>query len=231
MIQRQINAGGSRRIAQRDRSGGINGQLTLGSDTVPGRLSLRLPENTQLSTWSQIGQRILLIGNSTAWWLGDWLIFGQDKFPKRYQRAIQETSLDYQTLRNYAWVARRFPVSRRRDTVSFQHHAAVAALPEAEQDLWLDRATAFGWSLRELRKQLRAARAGSAAAADNVEATLRLKVSQEKVKTWQAAAAAVHQDVLEWMVAVMDRAAGDAIDPPDSAAPGNEYPPVGAAED
>ncbi len=32
-----------------------------------------------------------------------------------------------------AWVARRFPVSRRRDTVSFQHHAEVAALPEPEQ--------------------------------------------------------------------------------------------------
>ena len=41
--------------------------------------------------------------------------------------------LDYQTLRNYAWVARRFAMSRRRDTLSFGHHAEVPALPEPEQ--------------------------------------------------------------------------------------------------
>jgi hypothetical protein len=43
---------------------------------------------------------------------------------------------------NYAWVARRFAMSRRRDTLSFGHHAEVAALPEPEQDFWLREAGA-----------------------------------------------------------------------------------------
>ena len=84
--------------------------------------------------------------------------YGQDKFPDRYRRAMAGTALDYQTLRNYAWVARRFAPSRRRDNLSFQHHAAVAALSGPDQDIWLVRAAEFRWSLRQLRTQLQHAR-------------------------------------------------------------------------
>jgi hypothetical protein len=41
---------------------------------------------------------------------------------------------------NYAWVARRFELSRRRDTLTFGHHAELAALREPEQGSWLDQA-------------------------------------------------------------------------------------------
>jgi hypothetical protein len=38
------------------------------------------------------------------------------------------------------YVAARFKPSRRRDGSSWTHHAEVAALPDDEQDAWLDRA-------------------------------------------------------------------------------------------
>jgi hypothetical protein len=63
-----------------------------------------------------------------------WLIHGENAYSGRYRDAIEQTSLDYQTLRNYAWVARSLPLSRRRDTLSFAHHAEVARPPECEQD-------------------------------------------------------------------------------------------------
>jgi len=87
--------------------------------------------------------------------LGDWLVFGQATYGGRYREAVERTGLDYQTLRNYAWVARRFELSRRRDTLSFGHHAEVAALPGPEQDFWLRKAEEFGWSTMRLRAEVR----------------------------------------------------------------------------
>jgi len=45
---------------------------------------------------------------SSAWCLGDGLIAGQAAYGSRNRDAIGRTGLDYQTLRNYAWVAGRF---------------------------------------------------------------------------------------------------------------------------
>lgn len=92
---------------------------------------------------------------SSAWCLGDWLVYGQQIYGGRYREAVEQTGLDYQTLRNYAWVARRFGLSRRRDSLSFGHHAEVASLPEPEQDFWLRKAAEFGWSTSQLRREVR----------------------------------------------------------------------------
>jgi hypothetical protein len=81
----------------------------------------------------RIGTQLSAAVSSSAWCLGDWLVYGQAAFSGRYRDALEQTSLDYQTLRSYAWVARRFPVSRRRDNLSFGHHAETAALPRPEQ--------------------------------------------------------------------------------------------------
>jgi hypothetical protein len=44
----------------------------------------------------------------------------------------------YQTCRDSAWVASRFELSRRKDNLTFNHHAEVAALPPADLDWQLD---------------------------------------------------------------------------------------------
>lgn len=77
------------------------------------RTSLSLPPKISIEEWGHIGRKIFVISESSTWWLGDWLIYGQAHYPDRYMRAIEKTQLDYQTLRNYAWVARRYPVARR----------------------------------------------------------------------------------------------------------------------
>ena len=104
----------------------------------------------------RIGRQLEAVASSSAWCLGDWLSYGRAAYAGRYRDAVEQTSLDYQTLRNYAWVAGRFPLSRRRDTLSFGHHAEVAALPEPEQDFWLRKAGDLGWSRNHLRCEVRA---------------------------------------------------------------------------
>jgi hypothetical protein len=108
------------------------------------------------SAWMGVGEQLAAVAASSAWCLGDWLVYGQATYGSRYREAVQRTGLDYQTLRNYAWVAARFELSRRWDTLSFGHHAEVAALPGPEQDFWLRKAAQFGWSTMRLRREVRA---------------------------------------------------------------------------
>jgi hypothetical protein len=115
-----------------------------------------LPRPLPFEAWLAVGTQLAEVAASWAWCLGDWLAYGQAAYAGRYQEAIERTGLEYQTLRNYAWVARRFELSRRRDTLSFGHHAEVAALPEPEQDYWLRKAEEFGWSTIRLRREVRA---------------------------------------------------------------------------
>lgn len=119
------------------------------------RIGLQLPQRLVFDRWLTIGHQLSRISVSLAWCLGDWLIYGEATFTGRYRDAVEQTSLDYQTLRNYAWVARSFPLARRRDWLSFGHHAEVAALPEPEQDFWLRKAEDLSWSRNRLRREVR----------------------------------------------------------------------------
>src|SRR3954470_23447442 len=108
----------------------------------------------EFEAWREFGVKLGAYGNATQWWLGDWLVFGRMKYGRRYKDAIAATGLDYQTLRNYAMVARRFPPQRRHSALTFGHHAEVCALGDDAQDYWLDIAAAGGWSRNELRRRL-----------------------------------------------------------------------------
>lgn len=115
------------------------------------------PRDLSQQSWERIGASLRELTNSTAWWLADWLIFGETTYGlRRYREAIERTGLDYQTLRNYAWVARRFEHHRRRDSLSFAHHAEVTRLSPPEQDYWLRKAEQEKWSRNELRREVRA---------------------------------------------------------------------------
>jgi hypothetical protein len=172
---------------------------------------LEMPSDVGFEAWVALGCRISRITNACAWCLGDWLVYGEQTFRQRYKNALATTSLDYQTLRNYAWVARRFEMSRRRDTLSFQHHAEVAALPEPRQDLWLLRAERSRWSRNELRRRLSAERRPSRGSGPQDGARLRLHVASARERRWRQAASAADQTLIEWVVQVVDEAAEAAL--------------------
>jgi hypothetical protein len=171
----------------------------------PERTQLDLPEDLPVEAWRKIGEQILTISDSSSWWIGDWLIFGQRKYCDRYRVAMRETNLDYQTLRNYAWVARRFDASRRRDSLTFHHHMEVTALSVEMQEHWLGFAERFGWSRNALRKQIRA----SVSNDDDVTAQdvrVELQVSPDRIKRWEEAAELNECQLIEWIASVLDGA-------------------------
>ncbi len=129
----------------------------VGTEAQVQKSGMTFPLNLSERSWERIGASLRELTNSSAWWLADWLIFGESTYGwRRYQEAIERTGLDYQTLRNYAWVARRFEQHRRRDSLSFAHHAEVTRLSRPEQDYWLRKAEQLKWSRNELRRAVRA---------------------------------------------------------------------------
>lgn len=163
-------------------------------------------------TWRALGGKLGMYSNATAWWLGDWIAFGQMKYGRRYKDAIAATGLEYQTLRNYAVVARRFELSRRRDDLTFQHHAEVCALSEDDQDLWLDRAARGHWSRNDLRRRVRALNR-AALSPSPMPAAVRIVVEPGRADRWRRAAQRCECELETWITQVLDDAAGDHAKP------------------
>lgn len=59
----------------------------------------------------------------------DLLRFGENKYGDKYTNAVDATECDYQTLSNAKPVAEKVEIYRRRENLSWSHHAEVAALP------------------------------------------------------------------------------------------------------
>lgn len=121
--------------------------------------------------WVEVGRRLGRVGKGTNWWVGDWVRYGAAQYGDRYKLAAKVTGYDRQTLMNYAYVASRFEVSRRRPEVSWSHHAELAPLVESQQTMWLERVIADRLSLRDLRAELRDARTRSTHVGSNERGT------------------------------------------------------------
>src|SRR5918998_5974009 len=100
--------------------------------------------------WVRDGRRLGMIGRGVGWWIGDWLRFGNARYGEKYVRASKITGYDVQTLMNMVYVASNIEPARRRESLSWSHHAELAALSPAEQDDWLDRAEECRLSARDL---------------------------------------------------------------------------------
>jgi hypothetical protein len=188
-------------------------------------MGLQLPRRIPFAEWEKIGRDLAAIADASAWCLGDWLTYGENTYIDRYRSAIERTSLDYQTLRNYAWVARRFVISRRRPGLSFAHHAEVAARPDPEQDFWLRKAEEFSWSRNHLREELRASLndreapeldddgdtgesgTGGGPSLDRKTHALRVSLTNTQLELCERAAQAQACTLEKWAVAQLERAA------------------------
>jgi hypothetical protein len=209
-----LGAPSNAEVAVRHKRTPAHATFVVGNTTLP-KNGLAFPRALPFDKWVQLGRALAATHSSVAWLLGDWLIYGEQSYTGRYHGIIELVNLDYKTLRNYAWVARRFPLSRRRDSLSFGHHAEVTALPQPEQDFWLRKAEELGWSRNRLRNEVRASQleraeigqsnllAGSSA---NMKKLL-LKLSGEKLDSWKIAAEKARLTIEEWAIIALDHAA------------------------
>jgi hypothetical protein len=119
-------------------------------------------EKMEHTEWIAAGRRLGAIGRCSQWWIGDWIRYGNAKWGEKYVEAARVTGYDVASLRNMAWVASRFALSLRNDTLTWSHHVLLAPLEPEEQRLWLQRASEERFSVADLRVELRARRAHGA---------------------------------------------------------------------
>ena len=122
---------------------------TLTATTWDAHQGISFPE------WIEHGRRLGRMGRGIGWWIGDWLRFGNAAYGERYAPAARATGYDRQSLMNMVYVASSIEPSRRREKLSFSHHAEIAALEPADQDRWLERAEHDRLSVRCLREAIR----------------------------------------------------------------------------
>lgn len=116
---------------------------------------LLLADNIPYSIWEQIGVALQQIDIAIQFAIGDWIAYGEHQYGEMYAQATHETGKNNGTLRNYVSVAKRVPLSRRNDNLSFSHHVIVAPLPGGEQTRYLNEAATNDWSTRQLQQYVR----------------------------------------------------------------------------
>lgn len=104
---------------------------------------------------AEMSRVIGVFHNHIKWWLGDWIIFGENRFPQKYSQALDETMYSIGTLRNCVYVCRNIPIDNRNPGLSFEHHYEVAKLPIGDQAEWLAQADANNWTCRQLRQAIK----------------------------------------------------------------------------
>lgn len=130
---------------------------TWGGLSVPGTLSRtgwNLPADLDFDQWVFCGGALHKIEGAVQWWLGDWWTHGEKRYGARkalFEEGQPLADMNFQTVRNYGWVANKVATSVRTDVLTFQHHLFVARLPPAEQREWLDRAERESWSSNQLK--------------------------------------------------------------------------------
>lgn len=106
--------------------------------------------------WLEIGAELAAISDCCQWWIGDWLVHGKATFgDERYMKAADLSGYENSSLSHFACVASAIPICRRRQNLSWSHHAEVASLDTKEQEAALTNAEKNELSVHALRAELR----------------------------------------------------------------------------
>lgn len=87
---------------------------------------------------------------------GDWLNYGESHFGENeIWNVIDQSHYEAHTLQNMKSVARSVPQSRRRENLTWSHHASVQRLDPEDQTKMLETAETEGWPVARLREEVR----------------------------------------------------------------------------
>lgn len=112
----------------------LNGSVPATGKARVTETALDLDSDLSAEEWEEIGHMLGRANRASAWWIGDWINYGEARWGEKYNEAERITGLAYKTLRNYASLCQQFELSRRRDNLSAQHHDAIRSLDSAKQE-------------------------------------------------------------------------------------------------
>lgn len=123
-------------------------------------IGLEFEPDTTFAKWRQEGNTVVGLAKTCHWYLGDWLLYGEDKFGEKAAQVIDaDLGFSESHLSAVRWVCKKFPVARRVAGLSFQHHREVAGLDDQSQaDALLKMARQMHWRSDQLREEVKAVR-------------------------------------------------------------------------
>ena len=128
---------------------------------LPGTVTprgLQLPSRLTFEDWQSAGQILQVIAGASLWWIGDWYLFGEERFGELSAQAIGgDTGYSPRTVQQAAWVCGRFPFSKRLENVPFSTHMVLAGVKdEVKRDELLALAAKERWTMRQAQEVARA---------------------------------------------------------------------------
>lgn len=105
--------------------------------------------------WVAMGSTLRFFEVCIQFALGDWLNVGEGTWGDKVAQVVDVTDFSIETIRNYAWVAGKVPPSNRVEGLPFTFHQAVAAMSTPEQRLWLAKTQEQGWSVADLKREIK----------------------------------------------------------------------------
>lgn len=117
--------------------------------------SLTFDEAATEKDWKEAMAKLASVAGASQWWIGDGLNHGEAKYGD-IAEAAAELGKSYSAVSKAKSIASQFEVCRRRQSLPWSFHAAVASLDEPDQDELLDWAETPGEDGEmPTRKQLR----------------------------------------------------------------------------
>ena len=153
----------------------MNSVVVAHSEVLPAAsstTSLSLPESMTFEQWEAVGMELANRAQKLNWWIGDWWAAGHHRYGDRARLAARGLfGREFKTLANIASVCRAFEPHRRREHLSWSHHAEAAALSPNAADMLLDMAERDKLSKSQIRTAVATIR-GTGRGANAVRATV-----------------------------------------------------------
>jgi len=115
--------------------------------------ALLISRQMDFGEWEQVGKDLGRINQGLLWWIGDWLNYGERAYGESYAQAMEVTGKAYATVKQAAYIAKKFPPEVRREGVTFSHYGVIAGLPDDIGDRLIKLAEGNQWSVTELKEQ------------------------------------------------------------------------------
>lgn len=109
------------------------------------------PADMDFDTFQRIGNTFQQIKYSLSYWLGDWLVAGEERFGDAAYQAVPESGKSHETLLKFRAVAFRIPKEIRQPSLTWTHSFYCAYIPEEQRGPLLEIAANVGLSSRELK--------------------------------------------------------------------------------
>ena len=88
--------------------------------------SMILKPGISFEEWQLIGDQLGGIAKGVMFWIGDWLVFGEEQYGEKYAQAMEITGYSYRTVKQAKYIAKKFPPKKRDERLTFTHYTAVA---------------------------------------------------------------------------------------------------------